>query len=735
MGTAHWFKLVFISALLALAVLFSPKTAAAALTKVSFHELDIKLDLKKQTVSGTDRLTFKTKRKELRLLLRNGSEIKEALYGETPLQFETREVPGSQVRMYVIPLPDVDDEEKPGDIEKTEEEKQVFIRFEGSFRSIKDARESDIKRGVAYVEDGLMGEEGAFLPSNAYWFPQEDSALTAFDAAVHAPFGYTSIMAGKWLANQWTGTSSNDRWRSDKPVEGIDLVCGKYMIEKAALGGIDIYTFFFEKDQALSETYINKTGEYIKAYSELIAPYPFEKFAVVESFLPTGYGMPSFTLLGSAVIRLPFIPDTSLAHEIAHNWWGNSVFIDNSFGNWAEALTSYTADLRQAKAKGPEKEREFRLSNLRSYKSFAVQSRLALEDFIDASTPESRAVGYNKGTMVFNMLEHILGEEAFRNGLRKFYSQNAFEKATWRDIGAAFQSVADIDLAWFFDQWLLRPGGPQIDLKQTELVMDGEDFVASFKLEQKGHPYRLVLPLKFKLVDGKIVEKNILVSRKVEALRIALPLRPVSVDIDPDYQNFRILMDEEMPPVLGKIFGDKDSLLVLPAETEYRKKYLPIAESISKDFDMKVVNESDLKKNEIGSRSLFIFGGPGENGLFWQFRPHLSNHATFGRGVFVINGERYSEEESALAITIRNPKAKGKVVSFFMGPEEGAKERGAKLRHFSEMSYLIFSGEDIKKGIFSDHSPLTFQFAETPKIKFEPTPQEMDYFYDNSFHR
>jgi hypothetical protein len=54
--------------------------------------------------------------------------------------------------------------------------------------------------------------------------------------------------------------------------------------------------------------------------------------------------MPSFTLLGSRVIRLPFILYSSYPHEILHNWWGNSVYVDYARGNWSEGLTSYLAE-------------------------------------------------------------------------------------------------------------------------------------------------------------------------------------------------------------------------------------------------------------------------------------------------------------------------------------------------------------------------------------------------------
>jgi len=69
-----------------------------------------------------------------------------------------------------------------------------------------------------------------------------------------------------------------------------------------------------------------------------------KKFALIENFWEAGYGMPSFTLLGEKIIRFPFILHSSYPHELLHNWWGNSVYVDFETGNWCEGITVYMAD-------------------------------------------------------------------------------------------------------------------------------------------------------------------------------------------------------------------------------------------------------------------------------------------------------------------------------------------------------------------------------------------------------
>ena len=65
--------------------------------------------------------------------------------------------------------------------------------------------------------------------------------------------------------------------------------------------------FLRTPDKGLAEKYLDATIRYIAMYEKLIGPYPYRKFALVENFWETGFGMPSFTLLGPKVIRFPFI--------------------------------------------------------------------------------------------------------------------------------------------------------------------------------------------------------------------------------------------------------------------------------------------------------------------------------------------------------------------------------------------------------------------------------------------
>ena len=118
------------------------------------------------------------------------------------------------------------------------------------------------------------------------------------------------------------------RFAMPHPQDEIYLLGGPFTRYQQMQDDIELVIYLREADAKLAQNYLQASAQYIRFYSDLIGPYPYAKFAVVENRWQTGYGMPSFTLLGSRVIRLPFILHTSLPHEIVHNWWGNGVYID-----------------------------------------------------------------------------------------------------------------------------------------------------------------------------------------------------------------------------------------------------------------------------------------------------------------------------------------------------------------------------------------------------------------------
>ncbi|MBI5234567.1 MAG: hypothetical protein HY880_09455, partial [Deltaproteobacteria bacterium] len=604
-------------------------------------------------------------------------------------------------------LADVDDSSKrlsitlPSDYAQGE---PVIIFFKTILSNIETAREK-IKRGMSFVDHAVMGEEGAFLPASSAWYPRRDSGLSFFDVVFDTPKAYTPVMEGRWAETSEKNGRGINRWLVSKPLSGINPVIAKFHIEKDTHKGIDIYTFFFKDDNALSKTYIEKTKGYIDLYARLLTPYPFEKFAIVEGFLPTGYGMPSFTLLGSEVLRLPFIPDTSLGHEFVHNWWGNSIFSDPAQGIWAEALATYTADSLYTENKGAVHARSKRLDTLSAYKDYAEKQGPALKDFTDASDPAQRAVGYGKGSYVFHMLRSLLGDDLFWQGLREFHKKKTFSYASWRDIQTAFELVSGADLDWFFSQWLARKGGPRLSLDYARIEDTTSNIKVFFAISQKTPYYRLHVPVVFE-TEGGMVVKDITLETRREVFEITLDKKPVSIEIDPMLENFRLLSDKEAPVTLGSFFGDANGVIVLPSDPEAKARYEAVATSLSTDYGLLVIPEEDYKE-DYEKKPVFILGGPGENGLFEKL---------FKNSIFKIKDNLLKIDEKTFdlaQVTVSfATRENERVASAFFGLYEAVFERSAKrLPHYTNKTYLIFKKDGKTEGaVIEGSKPLRIEF-------------------------
>ncbi len=420
----------------------------------------------------------------------------------------------------------------------------------------------DRLRGQA-ATPGTVQPEGVFLDGGSGWYP----LIEGWDR-----FTFTLRVSGPsdwWLVSQGRGSGPPGalRWRVQAPQEQVVLVGGP-LVRYQARGpaGVGLAVYLRDDDPELAAHYLQAAGDHLRRYQALLGRYPYPKFAVVENFWETGYGFPSFTLLGSRVMRLPFILHTSLPHEILHNWWGNGVYVAWEAGNWSEGLTAYLSDhlLKEAAGRGV----EYRRATLQKYRAYAADGRdFPLRAFRARHSGASEAVGYGKALMLFHRVRLRLGDAAFTTALREFYRSHRFREAGWSDLQTAFEAASSQDLTPFFHQWLERAGAPRLLPRAAE--WDGERLRLVIEQRQDGPPYRLRLPLAVTVAGRETAwETWVTLEQRRQTVVLQPPGRPLRVDVDPRFDVFRLLDDSETPPSLSLFFGARQRLLVLPAAAD-----------------------------------------------------------------------------------------------------------------------------------------------------------------------
>jgi aminopeptidase N len=475
----------------------------------------------------------------------------------------------------------------------------LVITYHGVFTGEQGKTENLQNAGV--VQGGMVSAEGISLTGK--WYPSINGPVYYSLAAV-VPSGFTAISEADEVTYKETPAGREYKFSFPHPLDGIDFAAGNYREVKGSVDGIDIYAYFFPEDVSLADAYIEYSKKYFEMYNRLLTPYPYKRFSVVENFLPTGYSMPTFTLLGSEVVRLPFIVQTSLGHEITHQWFGNYVYADFSKGNWLEGITTYLSDHLYEEQKGTGW--EYRKKILTDYQSYVTpENEFPLRDFYARTGFASMAIGYGKGAMFFHMLRSLVGDEAFYSSLRKFIEMNKFRNATWKDIRSSFEAISGEDLGWFFSQWLDRNGIPSLDAPDAgTLIMKGNPAV-SFSLLQEGEAYRLKIPLTIVSGKEKAAEQTIGVEKGKQYFEIAAGDGPRTLIIDENYDIMRRLGEYEYPPVISRLLGDEKRLIV------YSEKERGIYEDlirIFKDQGFETKEVSELRDGDIRNSSIFVLG-------------------------------------------------------------------------------------------------------------------------------
>ncbi len=429
---------------------------------------------------------------------------------------------------------------------------------------------------------GTIGPEGVFLDGGSGWYPRVPGSLQTFDLQVTLPDGWHAISQG---AGPDRDGQAGSAWSETQPQDDIYLIAAPFTLYREPGPGFEAQVWLRRPDPDLANRYLAATRDSVDLYGGLIGPYPYAKFALVENFWETGYGMPSFTLLGPQVIRLPFIINTSYPHEVLHNWWGNGVYVDYQSGNWSEGLTAYLADhlMKEREGQGA----DYRRDSLKSYGDYVRGAEdLPLTAFRARHGTASQAIGYSKSAMVFHMLRRRLGDELFLQGLGRFYQDNRFRTAAWADLRKAFESVSGQDLGAFFAAWTTRSGAPRLTLADVQVERQGNGFRVTGRLEQgqRQAAFPLRVPLVVHQEQGPPVELMVDLGERSSAFGIDLASAPVRLAVDPAFDTFRELLPGESPAALSNLFGAEKGLILLPeqATPDLLDGYRALAEAWAK---------------------------------------------------------------------------------------------------------------------------------------------------------
>lgn len=332
--------------------------------------------------------------------------------------------------------------------------------------------------GVAYsgtpktIDDGLLGRygwirtsDGVFTgdePDGAHtWFPANDhpSDKATFGFRVTVPEGLTAVANGELSSTTRSGGSVTYTWRARDPMATylamVDV--GRFKVRSGRTpGGVPVYVAVDSADAAALDSVYQNTVDVTDAWAKLFGPYPFSSTGALVDDAPVQFALETQT-------RPEYVPgmaavSTVIAHELSHQWFGDSVsvnrwgdmWLNEGFATYAEWLWGERTDHRDTVRR--------RFETLYSQTGSPDLWKVA-----PAAPGRSKLFGravYDRGAMTLQALREKVGDDHFFAILRAWTAEHRHGNATTEQFIALAQRVSRTDLHRFFQVWLYEPKRP-----------------------------------------------------------------------------------------------------------------------------------------------------------------------------------------------------------------------------------------------------------------------------------
>jgi hypothetical protein len=406
--------------------------------------------------------------------------------------------------------------------------------------------------------------ERSFLYSNrSYWHPQ--ATVTDYATAslrITVPAGFDCVASGTLDEGFPTVIASKDGpaakvylFTTSQPLRYLAFVLSRFVrldpVDIPVTGGTIRLTVQANPRQVRRGRDLGeRASDIIRFYESIVGdtPYPSFTLAVVESDLPGGHSPGYFAALNQPLPNTPFVwrndpasfedfPEFFIAHEIAHQWWGQAVGWRNYHEQWlSEGFAQYFAALYAQHRRGDETFadvlRQFRRWGMQQSDQGPIYLGYRL-GHIRSDSRVFRAVLYNKSAAVLHMLRRLVGDEKFFQGVRRFYNASRFKKAGTDDFREAMEAETGRSLQRFFEQWIYGSTLPRLRFASRIEAADGGQRVV-LHVEQVGEVFDLPLTVTLSYTDRREVQVVVPVTERVVDFPVTLAGTLRGVDVSRD---------------------------------------------------------------------------------------------------------------------------------------------------------------------------------------------------------
>ena len=383
-----------------------------------------------------------------------------------------------------------------------------------------------------------------------HWFPSFDhpSDWATHETVITVKDDYRVVANGA-LINDTVDPETSRRtthWSQTKPQPTYlyVMVAGNHSVLEDSYGDLPLHYWVYPGDEADARLSFAPTPRMVGIFEDFYGTeFPWVKYdQIVIPGIGGGAESTSATVISEWTIKSAAeleveTPNALIAHELAHQWWGDMVgykdwehmWLSESFATHAEYLYA-VHDLGADEAAmylDEQKAAYLEEANTKFIRPIVTNKWNYPNEMFDRHT-------YEKGGVVLNMFRELVGEVEFGNILNTFLETYAYRNATTTDFFDVVQRVTGEDYNWFFDQWLLRPGHPVLDISH---VWDSRQKMLSITVKQMqdrelGTPiFRLPVKIGITTGAGKTIE-SVWIDKEQQTFEFDVSDKPLMVHFD-----------------------------------------------------------------------------------------------------------------------------------------------------------------------------------------------------------
>jgi aminopeptidase N len=432
-----------------------------------------------------------------------------------------------------------------------------------------------------------------------FWFPCFDypGQLASSEIRVRVPKKYVAISNGELINTETVGDEKIYHWLQKQvhPSYLITLAVGNFACIEDKYQEVPV-TYYVEKDREKdARRSMGKTPQMIEFFSEKFGyPYPFPKYAqvCVDDFIFGGMENTSTTLLTDRCLldERACIDNRSteslVAHELAHQWFGDLIVIKHWSHAWLkEGMASYAEVLWTDREYGAQEAAYYRLKEARNY--FAEDSSryrrpIVTHVYREAIELYDRHL-YEKGACVYHMIRAELGDELFFKAIHTFVKDNAHSTVETVDLLRAIEKATGRNLLFLFDQYVYRGGHPEYKVAYS---WDGDSKLAKITVTQtqvkegqenaQKELFDLKLPIAFGYVNSETVEFktfNVRVHEREQSFYFPLEEKPTFISFDQGNHYLKqVSLEYPVAELKAQLRHDPDPLSRIDAAKALSKK-------------------------------------------------------------------------------------------------------------------------------------------------------------------